>query len=160
MAIQIEHYAGREQAYVKHTFLDKYLPSLIGKVCSRYDSFIYIDGFAGPWKSSAGEAFDDTSFGIALNHMTAIRLRYLAQGRDVQMSAILVEKDREAFSQLTEAAKRFTSVEVHPIHGEIEFHIPHILNIVPRSGFVFSLIDPKGFSKYSRATSFVFLSAQ
>ncbi|WP_083495376.1 three-Cys-motif partner protein TcmP [Tsuneonella troitsensis] len=145
MAIQIEHYAGREQAYVKHTFLDKYLPSLIGKVCSRYDEFVYIDGFAGPWKSNAGETFDDTSFGIALNHMTAIRLRYLAQGRDVRMRAILVEKDPGAFAQLTEAIKRFPKVDTFPICGEFESKVTGISALVPHNAFVFSLIDPKGF---------------
>ncbi|OYY88632.1 MAG: hypothetical protein B7Y45_14355, partial [Sphingomonas sp. 28-66-16] len=87
MAIDAAHYEGREPAFVKHTFLDKYLPALIGKVCSRYDEFVYVDGFAGPWKSAAGEKFEDTSFGIALNHMTSQRLLYLSRGRPVRMRA-------------------------------------------------------------------------
>lgn len=150
MAIDFQHYEGREPAFVKHTFLDKYLPSLIGKVSSSFDEFTYIDGFAGPWKSSAGETFKDTSFGIALNHMTALRLHYLKRGRDVRMRAILVEKDPQAFSQLREAVVRFPKVEVVPICGEFESHISQIQDAVPDRSFLFSLIDPKGFPDIER----------
>lgn len=145
MSIDFEHYEGREPAFVKHTFLDKYLPSLIAKVSSRFDEFTYIDGFAGPWKSKAGETFGDTSFGIALNHMTALRLNYLGRGRNVRMRAILVEKDPQAFSQLKDAIKRFPKVKVIAICGEFESHIAQIQKAISDRGFLFSLIDPKGF---------------
>lgn len=145
MSIDFQHYEGREPAFVKHTFLDKYLPSLAGKISSRFDEFTYVDGFAGPWKSKAGEAFGDTSFGIALNHMTAVRLRYLSRGRNVRMRAILVEKDPQAFSQLKEAVKRFPKVETVAICGEFESHIAEIQKAIPDRSFLFSLIDPKGF---------------
>ena len=101
MAIDFSHYEGREQAFVKHTFLDKYLPALIGKICSTFDEFVYVDGFAGPWQSTAGESFDDTSFGIALNHMTTQRLFYQSRGRDIKMRAFLVEKDAGSFHVLS-----------------------------------------------------------
>ncbi len=145
MAIEFEHYGGREQAFVKHTFLDKYLPALIGKVCSRYDEFVYVDGFAGPWKSAAGESFDDTSFGIALNHMTAQRLLYLSKGRDVKMRAFLVEKDQRAFAQLQQATTRFSKIEITPLNGMIENHAAEIASSIPTQAFSFTLIDPKGF---------------
>jgi len=145
MALDFAHYEGREQAFVKHTFLDRYLPALVGKVCSRYDEFIYVDGFAGPWKSAAGESFEDTSFGIALNHMTAQRLLYLSRGRDVRMRAFLVERDPSAFAQLKEAAKRFDKVEVTPLEGMMEDHATSIAASIPLPAFSFTLIDPKGF---------------
>ena len=145
MAIDFAHYEGREQAFVKHTFLDKYLPALVGKICSRYDEFIYVDGFAGPWKSAAGESFDDTSFGIALNHMTAQRVLYLGRGRDVKMRAFLVEKDPTAFAQLQKAAERFTKIEVIPLNGKMEDHAADIATSIPVPAFSFTLIDPKGF---------------
>lgn len=145
MAVDFAHYEGREQAFVKHTFLDKYLPALAGKVCSKYDEFVYVDGFAGPWKSAAGEGFDDTSFGIALKHMTAQRVLYLSKGRDVRMRAFLVEKDSAAFSQLQRAAPRFNKIEITPLNGEMEDHAASIAASIPSQAFSFTLIDPKGF---------------
>lgn len=145
MAIDAAHYEGREQAFVKHTFLDKYLPALIGKVCSRYDEFVYVDGFAGPWKSAAGENFDDTSFGIALNHMTSQRLLYLSRGRDVRMRAFLVEKDPSSFAQLQQAVARYPKIEITPLNGKMEDHAAAIAASIPQESFSFTLIDPKGF---------------
>jgi three-Cys-motif partner protein len=150
MAVDVAHYEGREQAFVKHTFLDKYLPALIGKVCSRYSEFIYVDGFAGPWKSAAGEKFEDTSFGIALNHMTAQRLLYLSKGRDIKMRAFLVEKDANSFAQLQEAIKQFPKIEVTPLHGMMEDHAASIASSIPSTAFSFTLIDPKGFPEINR----------
>lgn len=126
MSVNFAHYDGREPAFVKHTFLDKYLPRLIGKICSVYDEFVYVDGFAGPWKSAAGENFDDTSFGIALNHMTAQRLLYLSRGRDVRLRAFLVEKDSASFAQLQRAVPRFPKIEILPLHGMMEGHAASI----------------------------------
>ena len=145
MAIDAAYYEGREQAFVKHTFLDKYLPALIGKVCSRYDEFVYVDGFAGPWKSATGEGFDDTSFGIALNHMTSQRLLYLSRGRNVQMRAFLVEKDPAAFAQLQQAVTRFPKIKITPLLGKMEDHVESIAASIPQASFSFTLIDPKGF---------------
>ena len=65
-------YAGREQAYVKHIFLERYLEALIFKTASTYTHIVYVDGFAGPWQS-ANERFDDTSFGIALNALRSAK---------------------------------------------------------------------------------------
>lgn len=145
MAIDFAHYGGREQAFVKHTFLDRYLPALVGKICSRYDEFVYVDGFAGPWQSAAGESFDDTSFGIALNHMTAQRLLYLGRGRDIKMRAFLVEKDADSFAQLERAIARFPKIEITPLNGMMEEHAAAIASRIPQSAFSFTLIDPKGF---------------
>jgi hypothetical protein len=64
--VSLDDYVGREQAYVKHVFLKRYLEALIFKTASTYNHIVYVDGFAGPWQS-ANEEFADTSFGIALN---------------------------------------------------------------------------------------------
>lgn len=148
MPVNFAHYDGREPAFVKHTFLDKYLPALIGKVCSpqsRYDEFVYVDGFAGPWKSAAGEEFEDTSFGIALKHMTKVRKTYQENGRDVKMRAFLVEKDSDSFAQLRQAVPHFPKIEILPLHGMMEDHAASIASSIPPSAFSFTLIDPKGF---------------
>jgi three-Cys-motif partner protein len=145
MAIDPAHYDGREPAFVKHTFLDKYLPALIGKVCSSRNEFVYVDGFAGPWKSVAGENFEDTSFGIALNHMTRQRRLYLSRGHKVRMRAFLVEKDPASFAQLRQAVARYPEIEVTPLDGKMEDHAAAIAASIPQQSFSFTLIDPKGF---------------
>ncbi len=145
MAVDFTHYDGREQAFVKHTFLDKYLPSLMGKVCSWCEQFVYVDGFAGPWKSATGEKFEDTSFGIALNHMNKFRETYQGQGRTVKMRAFLVEKDVKAFAELQQAIKQFPEIDVTPLNGMMEAHTASIASSIPSAAFSFTLIDPKGF---------------
>jgi three-Cys-motif partner protein len=145
MAIDFVHYAGREPAFVKHTFLDKYLPALIGRVASRYNSFVYVDGFAGPWKSVAGETFADTSFGIALQHMTAQKILYAARGRDVQMKAFLVEKDQKTFDSLKQAIGGYPNIDCEPLLGGMEEHVSKMIGEISPDTFSFVLIDPKGF---------------
>lgn len=145
MAVDFAHYAGREPAFVKHTFLDKYLPALIARVGTYYESFVYVDGFAGPWKSVAGEAFADTSFGIALKHMTAQKAYFATRGRQLQMKAFLVEKSPATFAGLQKAVEAFPEIECCPLLGQMEQHVPDILAGISRQAFSFALIDPKGF---------------
>ena len=150
MALEPVHYLGREQALVKHTFLNAYLPSLMGKVCSWCDEFVYVDGFAGPWQSSAGEKYDDTSFGIALKHMTKVRETYQGKGRNIRMRAFLVDKELSSFSQLQEVAGKFPAIDVMPLHGMMEDHAANIASSIPSTAFSFILIDPKGFPEINR----------
>ena len=56
--VSLEDYAGREQAYVKHVFLERYLEALVFKTASTYNHIVSVDGFAGPWQS-ASEQFED-----------------------------------------------------------------------------------------------------
>ncbi|MEO6389332.1 MAG: three-Cys-motif partner protein TcmP [Croceibacterium sp.] len=151
MPIDVAHYVGREPAYVKHTFLDKYLPALIGRIGNHaFDSFVYVDGFAGPWRSTAGENFDDTSFGIALRHMTALKDSFADRGRHVRMKAILVEKDDATFTALKNAVASYPAIECLPLQGEFEDQIPRIQNEIPHGAFSFVLVDPKGFPDMER----------
>ncbi len=145
MAIDFANYIGREQAYVKHTFLDKYIPALVGRIGSIYDEFVYVDGFAGPWQSVAGETFEDTSFGIALRHMSEQKEFWLRRGRKVRMRAFLVEKDNLAYKQLVQSVERFPLIEIKALHGRMEDHVDQIVSLIPTNSFSFSLIDPKGF---------------
>src|SRR6266404_5563224 len=98
--VAIDDYRGREQAYVKHVFLERYLERLVHKTASRYPHVVYVDGFAGPWQS-ANEQFQDTSFGIALTALRNARASWKKNGRDVRMSAYLVERDAGAYKKLT-----------------------------------------------------------
>ena len=141
--IAIENYQGREQAYVKHVFLERYLERLVHKTASKYDHIVYVDGFAGPWQS-ANEDFQDTSFGIALNALRQAKATWRAGGRDVKMSAYLVEQDPAAYARLAGIAGRYPDIEVKTYSSDFLKALPVILLDIPFDAFAFFFIDPKG----------------
>jgi three-Cys-motif partner protein len=83
--VSLSDYVGREHAYVKHVFLERYLEALIFKTASTFNHIVYIDGFAGPWQS-ANEEFADTSFGIALNALRRAKETWQKSKRNVLRS--------------------------------------------------------------------------
>jgi hypothetical protein len=99
MVADISNYVGREQAFIKHYFLESYLESLVYKTASTFDEIAYVDGFSGPWQST-GENFADTSFGIALAALRKAKGTWKEHGRDVGMSAYLVERSPTAYANL------------------------------------------------------------
>jgi len=141
--VAIHDYQGREQAYVKHVFLERYLERLVHKTASRYDRIVYVDGFAGPWQS-ANEQFQDTSFGIALRALRQAKATWKTNGREVKMSAYLVEQDSAAYDRLAGVATRYPDVEVKTFHHDFLKALPAILEIIPSQAFAFFFIDPKG----------------
>lgn len=145
MAIDRALYEGRYEALVKHTFLHQYLPKLVNKVSFARDTFVYVDGFAGPWKSADEQGFVDTSFGISLKAMLEAQRTQLGRGRKIRMVAHLVELEDESFLQLEQLAKEYPTIEVYTYHGEFQCFLPAILNSLNLSDFCFSFIDPKGF---------------
>ena len=50
--VALSDYVGREQSYVKHVFLERYLETLVHKTASKYPHIVFVDGFAGPWQSA------------------------------------------------------------------------------------------------------------
>jgi three-Cys-motif partner protein len=136
-------YDGREQALVKHTFLDTYMPAQIPKIVSWADEFTYVDLFAGPWQSKSDD-HADTSFGIALRRMSEAKAMQAKIGRSVRMIAHLVEKDPANFAELTEAVKHFPTVDVHCYPGVAEQHAATIARRISAGAFRFVVIDPKG----------------
>ena len=143
--VSIADYKGREQAYVKHVFLESYLESLIHKTASTYNHVVYVDGFAGPWQS-ANEKFEDTSFGIALNALRQAKESWKSLGRDVRMSAHLVERDTKAYAQLAQVSAKYPDLAVRTYNGDFLNVIASILSNIPRDAFAFFLIDPKGWA--------------
>lgn len=141
--VTLTDYAGREQSYVKHVFLEGYLESLVHKTASTYPHIVYVDGFAGPWQS-ANERFEDTSFGIALASLRQAKDSWKLLGRDVRMSAHLVERDATAYARLAEVSNHFPDVSVSAYRGDFTALIPTILKAIPSDAFVFFFIDPKG----------------
>src|ERR1700745_1657507 len=141
--VSLQNYAGREQSYVKHVFLESYLEALVFKTASAFDHIVYVDGFAGPWQS-ANEQFEDTSFGIALNALRRAKQTWQGSGRTVQMTALLVERDAKAFVQLAKIPARYPDIAVMTYPKDFMSVVPALLKEIPRHAFAFFLIDPKG----------------
>jgi three-Cys-motif partner protein len=141
--VSIDDYKGREQSYVKHVLLEQYLEALVHKTASVYPHIVYVDGFAGPWQSAA-ENHEDTSFGIALRELRRAKASWKANGREVKMTAILIEKSPRAYKELVTLPPKFPDIEVVPLNGDFVSLIPIILAKIPIAAFSFFLLDPKG----------------
>jgi three-Cys-motif partner protein len=141
--VELKDYKGREQSYVKHVLLEQYLEALVHKTAGAYPHIVYVDGFAGPWQNS-NEQFEDTSFGIALRALRRAKASWKAIGRDVKMTALLVEKSPAAYKQLETLPPKFPDVTVTPLKGDFINLIPEILTKIPADAFAFFLLDPKG----------------
>ncbi len=140
--VRLSDYTGREQSYVKHVFLGHYLETLVHKTASTYRHIVFVDGFAGPWRS-ANEKFEDTSFGIALNALRRAKASWEGK-RDVRMSAFLVERDADAYKQLAQVPERYRDVSIKTYSADFLVVLPAILRDIPTDAFAFFLIDPKG----------------
>lgn len=140
--VALQDYVGREQSYVKHVFLERYLEMLVHKTASTYSHIVYVDGFAGPWQS-ANEGFQDTSFGIALNALRRAKASWKAT-RDVRMSAFLVERDSNAYKKLARVPERYPDITIKTYSTDFLSVLPIILKDIPADAFTFFLVDPKG----------------
>lgn len=141
--VSLADYAGREQSYVKHVFLERYLEALIFKTASVYNHIVYVDGFAGPWQS-ANEKFEDTSFGIALNALRRAKETWKDSNRNVRMTAFLVEQHPKAYAQLSMIPPRFPDIEITTYPDDFISVVPRIVADIPRGAFAFFFVDPKG----------------
>jgi three-Cys-motif partner protein len=141
--VSLSDYTGREQSYVKHVFLERYLEALVFKTASTYTHIVFVDGFAGPWQS-ANEQFDDTSFGIALNALRRAKETWKKHGRNVRMTALLVEEKASAYAQLVTIPAKYPDIEIKTYQGDFIGLVPTILKDIPAEAFAFFLIDPKG----------------
>ena len=141
--VALFNYVGREQSYVKHVFLERYLERLVHKTASTYPHIVYVDGFAGPWQS-ANEKFEDTSFGIALNALRRAKASWKERHHDVKMSAFLVERDAEAYKHLEQFPTKYPDVAIKTYAADFLVALPDILKDIPKDAFAFFLIDQKG----------------
>ena len=141
--VTLSDYTDREQSYVKHVFLERYLESLVHKTASTFPHVVYVDGFAGPWQS-ANERFEDTSFGIALAALRSAKASWKKRGRGVKMSALLVERDPDAYKKLEKNAARYRDIEVKTYNADFTSILPNLLKEIPENAFAFFLIDPTG----------------
>jgi three-Cys-motif partner protein len=139
------YYRGREQTYLKHFFLERYLETVAYHIGYSYREFVYVDCFSGPWKAD-DEALADTSIRIALDKLNGVRRGLAEQSRNAKIKAIFVEKDPRAFEMLQTALdKHRGEVIAQALPGAFEDNIAAILREVG-SQFAFFFIDPTGWS--------------
>jgi len=150
--VDLSNYEGREQAYVKHSLLEVYLPELAYRVGKKWDSLTYVDGFAGPWKTH-DPTHADSSFAIAIDALRRSQTGlHDTHGRELHVECVLVEQDKVAFAELEQFAAKETSAKfkVHAIRGEFVKKIPAVELLVKNSGknpFKFILLDPTGWAQ-------------
>src|SRR5712675_2109637 len=92
-------YRGREQTYIKHTLLTKYLDRLGHKVGSQWDSINYVDCFAGPWQSAEPD-YRDTSFGIAFHVLSKCQENLSLIGKKLRLGSALLNLIRSRLRSL------------------------------------------------------------
>lgn len=144
---QAAYYRGKEQTYLKHFFLERYLEAVAFHIAYSHREFVYVDCFSGPWKS-LDEELADTSIRIALDKLNYVRDALARQKRYAAIRAIFIEKDPMAFRELQAAIERYSrSVKATALPGTFEDNIPNILKLVGHT-FAFFFIDPKGWSGF------------
>lgn len=139
-------YEGREQTYVKHFVLKQYLERVAYNILSFQNDFVYVDGFSGPWKSE-DDAYEDTSFKLAIDQLRAVRDGVKKRGRDVKIRCMFIEKEIKPFAELQAAVNEIDDIEIRLINGIFEDHIADICEFAKRS-FSLIFIDPTGWQGY------------
>lgn len=141
-----ESYRGREQTYLKHFFLEKYLERVAYKVGSFAREFVYVDGFSGPWQTS-DPGFEDSSFMIAIKKLREVREGLRKINRTPKIRCVFVEPDPRSYPLLVQATAAVTDIEVKTINSEFETATPEILRTVGRA-FSLVFIDPTGWTGF------------
>jgi len=139
-----ELYVGREQTFIKHAFLRRYLETLAVKVLyGGWDAFNYVDGFAGPWNVRDEEGCSDASFGVAVDLLETVRefVEPRRRGPKLKVRFCLCEKDPDAVARLRTYAQRKNDIEIHVFEGAFEDNLDRIARRIP-DGFTFTFIDP------------------
>jgi three-Cys-motif partner protein len=139
-------YQGREQTYLKHFFLEHYLERVAYVIGATHPRFVYVDGFSGPWRSK-DEAFEDTSFIIAINKLRHVREGLEKIGKRPEIRCLFIEKSRSSFKSLQRAIGDIADLELKALRGEFEELIPEILGFIGRS-FSLVFIDPTGWTGF------------
>lgn len=144
MASDLKLYRNREQTYIKHKFLTKYLQAAAYKTLHGYPAFNFVDAFAGPWNVSDEEDYSDASFHQAINTLEAVRKDL--QGRKngaLKLRFYFCERRTDAAERLREYAQKRSNFEIHVFSGAFEDNLDAIPESIP-DGFTFTFIDPTG----------------
>jgi len=154
MQPNIDHYQGREQSFIKHLFLQKYLENAAYKLFQgRSPVFNFVDAFAGPWQNSDSESLSDTSFALALTTLENVR-RILANlgHSNLKVRFRFCERNPESLAKLRAFAASKTDFDIKVFQGAFEDNLAGIEAACRdiRDSFTFTFIDPTGWNVDSR----------
>lgn len=140
-----DSYRGREQTFIKHVVLKRYLERVAWNILWSQQEFVFVDGFSGPWASKSS-SYEDTSFGIAMRLLRKVRDELKnAYGRDRSVRCIFVEKGATAFARLSEAIEAAPYIHAQAIKGRFEDCIDEVRHLIGNA-FALVSVDPKGWS--------------
>lgn len=144
----IEYYKDREQTYLKHFFLERYLEIVAYHIGFSQSEFIYVDCFSGPWRA-ADEELGDTSIRIALNRLNSVRSGLFLRGKHPTIRAIFVEKSKTAFMTLQQVLQEHSEkIKTTALQGTFEENIGRILEQAGPK-FTFFFVDPTGWTGFA-----------
>ena len=142
------YYRKKEQTYLKHFFLERYLETVAFHIGYTHREFVYVDCFSGPWRS-VDEDLADTSIRIALDKLNYVRDALATHKRYATIQAIFIERDPAAFRTLNSALQQHShNIRTTALPGAFEDNVPEILQRVGRT-FAFFFIDPKGWTGFA-----------
>lgn len=147
MPADIDHYLNREQSFIKHQFLTKYLQAAAYKTLQgKSPTFNFVDAFAGPWRVQDEAQYSDASFDQAINTLEAVRAD-LGRGGvgGLKLRFCFCERLAEPAARLRLYAKARYNIEIHVFEGLFEDNLAAIAAKIP-DGFTFTFIDPKGWN--------------
>lgn len=142
-------YEGREQSFLKHRVLSKYLIEWGIKVGSlsrkgKTVTLWYVDCFSGPWTSQANN-LEDTSIQIGLRALESAADVWREGGNRIETRALFVEKNRKAYGDLRDfLAAQSGTVQTEALHGEFGHHVDEIRDRLGNDA-AFIFVDPTGF---------------
>ncbi|CUS57540.1 three-Cys-motif partner protein TcmP [Hyphomonas sp.] len=147
MNARLEHYKGREQSFIKHIFLTRYLTNAAYKTFQgRSKVFNFIDSFAGPWRVNDDANYSDASFSQAVDTLENVRRSLEARGvSGLKIRFCFCEKRNSSVEELKKIAETKDSLEIHVFEGAFEDNLDAIAKVCS-DGFSFTFIDPTGWN--------------
>lgn len=150
MRPNIDYYQGREQSFIKHLFLQKYLENAAYKLFQgRSPVFNFVDAFAGPWRNSDSESLSDTSFALALTTLDNVRRILANVGHpNLRIRFRFCERNPESLAKLQAFAAGKTEFDIKVFSGAFEDNLEGIRAACSdiRDSFTFTFIDPTGWN--------------
>ncbi|MCE8522797.1 three-Cys-motif partner protein TcmP [Ruegeria pomeroyi] len=147
MAADLDLYRDREQSFIKHQFLTKYLQAAAYKTLQGHSpTFNFVDAFAGPWRVSDDAKYSDASFDQAINTLEAVRADLGKRGvGGLKIRFCFCEQRPDAVARLREYAASKGRFEIHVFEGAFEDNLNAIATKLT-DGFTFTFIDPTGWN--------------
>ena len=143
-----QHYKNREQTFIKHTILKRYLERLF-MIKGQFEPVIcYIDCFAGPWQEDSTQ-MHDTSIAISLKVMKGCQLALAEKGIKIKFAALYIEKDRSAYDKLLSFLQldEWAAIKTKALHGDFFSLRNAICDWCDNDSFAFFFVDPTGWKK-------------